>query len=177
MSDRVARRTANALVAGCLLVLVGTAGAFLVPAVRAYFSRGASRTIYRVGEQLDVPAGVYRGSARTLLLFTRASCAGCVAAQPALKEIVESLRPAGVAIRLIVSDGSDQAEARQYAAGIGLDQEAVRRVDFSKLHFTSVPLAVLADETGRVLFVQEGTMSPERRHDLLGLVSASAATH
>jgi hypothetical protein len=173
--EELLRRAATFISIACALLLIGTAVIAAVPALRARLGLGmVSGPAYTVGDPVDVPSTIYESAPHTLLIFVRSSCPACQSYRPAFAALVGMARKSNIQVTILVRNG-DESE-RQYALDLGLEEDRVKTVDFSKLRLRRVPTTLLVDSRGLIYFSQEGPPpSHEDEHFLRTLISLSAS--
>jgi hypothetical protein len=133
-------------------------------------ARGLS---YPLGGQIDLPAGVYARTSRTLVIFARTSCVACQHAKPVFTEIAAALSKYHDVRVVMVTGEQLAADETKFAAEMGLDASALIRMDLDPLRLRVVPTTVLVDARGAVLYSTEGgELSDDDRAAILRLAGA-----
>jgi hypothetical protein len=147
-SDATTRRWATGIAAGSVLLVVTTAVALYIAVGRM------SAPAYAAGQQVDLPATLYAGAPRTLLVIARSSCGGCQAAKPWLRDLVDEARRAGpVRVALLVEKPEPAEHA--FAREIGVAPEDVVAVELTRFKVRRVPTILLVDGGGAIRFSHE----------------------
>ena len=168
-------RTASVITAACTTVLLVTAGALALPAIRARLGFVPARTLsYPVGGQIDLPAGIYTQAAKTFVIFARTSCVACQHAKPVLTEMIATLSKYDDVRVVMVTGERLAADETKFAAALGLSAGAVIRMDLDPLRLRVVPTTVLVDSHGAVLYSTEGEVSADDRAAVLRLAGTAA---
>ena len=153
----------------CVVTVVATAGALVVPAVAARLGWTSTtvRPAYEVGSRIDVPASLYADRARTVLVFGRSSCGACERAKPMLSSAIrEVTRESSVSVAMVAGAGATAAD-RQFARDLGIPEDRFFTLDVQSLKLERVPTLVLVDQRGTVLFEREGTLDQTHFDQLL----------
>ena len=147
-TESLIARSAVALIVSAVAVLGATAG------IGFWQARVSATSVsYEPGRAIDVPADLFSGAERTLLVFVRESCAVCQAEAPNIARVASSLK--AQAVPTVVLTGSSEAKAEQLFAG-QFGNVRHEHLAFSTLRVKTVPTLVLVDRQGTVLFSQEG---------------------
>ena len=147
--DSFVKRTAVAIVAVCTLVVCGTVA---VGAARIYLRKPAAA--YLPGQQVDLPASVYNGARRTLVIIGRAGCSACQRAAPEYARLARYLKTSGHDVRtVLVTAVTDLDRERGFAEQLGVS--AHHLADLSALRVRVVPTVLVLDSHGTVLLAQE----------------------
>jgi hypothetical protein len=154
-ADSLVGRAATTAIVTCLLLVAGTVGAIAWPrlAVTLGVTPAGRAAPYVTGQTIDVPADWYRTSPHTLVLFARAGCSACQAAQPFFKQLVTDLK--GRATMVLVSSSDDRERDAEYGRGLGLKDPAIQ-VTPGNLKVELVPTLVLVNQRGEILGAWEG---------------------
>ena len=165
-------RIASAATAVCIAVLLVT---LALPSIRARFGLAQARGLsYPTGAQVDLPAGIYDRTPKTLVIFGRASCVACQHAKPVLAEMIAALSKYHD-VRVVMVTGEElAADETKFAAALGLSAGAVIRMDLDPLRLRVVPTTVLVDSHGAVLYSTEGEVSADDRAAVLRLAGTAA---
>ncbi len=166
--DLRVRHAATTATLVCVAVVAGSVLAVAVPQWRGALGIGPSGgSSYAVGEQIDVPSRVYDSTPLTLLFFTRSSCSACQAARPAFADLVaEARRRPTVGVAMVIDDGT-QADERQYLQALGLEDRHVVAIQLKSLRLQRVPMTVLVDRRGIILYSREGPPSRLDHQEIL----------
>jgi hypothetical protein len=167
------RRAAATATILCVAVVVGSLLLLAMPKWRRALGLAtAGGPAYVIGDRIDVPAAFYNSSPLTLLLFTRAECAACQSAKPALVSLIVALRQHDdVRVTMVVSEGTEPAE-RGYLRELGLADDRLAAAKFTTLRLEHVPTMVLVDRRGDVRYSLEGAPSVVDQAELLRIAAS-----
>jgi thiol-disulfide isomerase/thioredoxin len=173
--DLLIRRAATAATLLCVVAVAGYLLLIFRPEWRRVLGLGTGDLGYAAGDQVDLPDRVYRSSPLTLVVFSRADCAACQGAKPALKEVIDALWPKpDVRVKVVATHAEAPAE-RQFARDLGLDDSDVIKISHDDLRVARVPTTLLVDRGGRVLYSVEGAPAPADREEILRIATSSTA--
>jgi thiol-disulfide isomerase/thioredoxin len=159
-SDATLRRWATGIVVGSVATLAVTGLALYVSAGRL------SAPAYATNQRVDLPASLYEGAERTLLLVARSSCGGCQAAKPFLTQLVTAARRVpGTRVSLIVPRLSTTENV--FASEMGFSPAEVVALDVSRFNLRLVPTILVVDGSGIIRFVHESPPGADQQAGLL----------
>jgi hypothetical protein len=153
---RVVQRTAFALAAASLLVVIGT-----LASVRGTWSgdtSGPPDPRYAPGQHVDVPPAVYSSTPYTLLFFGTSTCAACQRSEPAIETLTAEFSADPQTRLAVVGSAASPESGADFARRVGLESRLVQ-LDFSSLRVKYVPTTLLATRTGEILFAREGVLT------------------
>lgn len=167
--DHVLQWVATCVVAGAVLSLAATV--FIVGSPASLLKTGllaGAVNGYRVGQLVDVPAVIYADSDLTVAVFIRGSCQACQSAKPLIGKLVDAAgKTSGTRVMLLVPDvGSNEIA---YAQDVGL-HGSVLAVGRDSVRARTVPTVLALTRTGRILFVNEGSLGETTLEQLLALL-------
>lgn len=158
----------------CVAVVAGSLVLVLRPEWRRALGLGG-RQGYAVGEQVDFPVRVYGSSPFTLVVFSRSDCPACQGAKPAIKELIDALRPVpSVRVAMVAARG-EAPEEHQFGRDLGLTEKDVMQIDLGDLRLDGVPTTLLVDRSGRVHYSLKGPPTSSDRDEILKIVGFAVA--
>jgi hypothetical protein len=170
----------NLLAKWCSAILASTSVVFIValviiarsPQVRAYVVPPDG---YRVGGTLDLDRTLLAKSPYTLALFWRSTCLACQNSVSSYRTLIERTTKVGNTQPVLVTVEAT-SEAHRDLETLGLPSSQLRTVSLEQVRNVSVPLLVLLDHTGRILFLHSGPPEAETTHEVLQIIQRSIRT-
>lgn len=174
-TDRILNRLAVGTSIVLLVVFAATLGTLAWPRLMGALGAtpAAPEPAYRTGTTIDTPAEWYQGASHTLLLFARASCTACRAAQPFFKRLIDDI---GATARVVLVTSAGEAdEDTRYARELGLDSHAIRTA-VPGLSVRVTPTLVLVDREGTIIEAWEGVGPAEKQTEITTSLTSQLAS-
>jgi hypothetical protein len=156
--------------ATCLVATVAVAGS---STVRAWlgFDWVESQPAYQIGQTIDMPPEIFKASPLTVVVFANYTCGACQNSVPEMALMASDLAQYSVPAVLVTSAARTEAST-SFARAAGFDDASVWHIDLTKSRVQRVPLFVLVDRNGTVLFSREGVLQAGDRAQVLESVRA-----
>jgi thioredoxin-related protein len=174
-ADRLVDRAAVLTSILLLVIFAGTLGVLAWPRLTGALgvAPAPAEPAYHAGAVIDTPAEWYQAAPYTLLLFARASCSACQAAQPFFKRLVDNI---GATVRVVLVTSAGEAdEDAQYARGLGLQAHSIRTA-IPGLSVRVTPTLVLVDRQGTILNAWEGVGPVEKQTEIAETLTSRLAS-
>lgn len=169
-SDQILRRITSLILLTCAVVTSLTIAALAKPRIERRLGLvPAEGRSYRPNDLIDLPASLFSGADRTVLIFARSGCGACRRAKPDLQALVTGLRARQVPVSVVTSTAFRKEEL-DFAAEIGVDADHVYLTDLTKLRLKVVPSVLVVDRRGRVLLARENTSELQQTGSILSAV-------
>jgi peroxiredoxin len=174
-TDRLLNRLAVGTSITLLVIFAVTLGTLAWPRLMGAVGVAppAPEPAYRAGATIDTPVEWYQGASHTLLLFARASCTACRAAQPFFKRLIDDIG-ATARVVLVTSAGEADEDAR-YARELGLESQAIRTA-IPGLNVRVTPTLVLVDRQGTIIQAWEGVGPAEKQTEITASLTSQLAS-
>jgi hypothetical protein len=172
----LASRTASAITAGCVVLLLVTAALLASPAFRARVGFAPPHAGYDIGQRINLPSSAFGSADRALVLFASADCSACRRAKPFLLDLAKRAdgQPATrFVVAMDVSAGEKtRADGVSYVRAIGLADERLMPFDPSTTRVQRLPTVLLVDRSG---IVRGNWEPPFAQDDMLAALGAAHA--
>jgi hypothetical protein len=157
MSDRGLLRASTWIIVACLGTLALTVALFATPSLRnRLFADASLSSVYASGEIVDLPGEVYQGQSFTLIYFATTTCAACLQAREAMRELADAISDGVEDVEVALVTATTDRDARAaFGEAVGVNANRHFSLDLSQLKVRKVPTVLLVDKMGRVLFAQE----------------------
>jgi peroxiredoxin len=174
-TDRLLNRLAVGTSITLLVIFAATLGTLAWPRLMdaVGVAPPAPEPAYHAGAIIDTPVEWYQGASHTLLLFARASCTACRAAQPFFKRLIDDIG-ATARVVLVTSAGEADEDAR-YARELGLESHAIRTA-IPGLNVRVTPTLVLVDRQGTIIQAWEGVGPAEKQTEITASLTSQLAS-
>ena len=174
-TDRILNRLAVGTSIVLLVVFAATLGTLAWPRLTGALGvkPAPPEPAYRAGATIDTPVEWYQGASHTLLLFARASCTACRAAQPFFKRLFDDVG-ATARVVLVTSAGEADEDAR-YARELGLDSHVIRTA-VPGLSVRVTPTLVLVDRQGTIIQAWEGVGPADKQSEISTSLTSQLAS-
>lgn len=151
MSPRLPTLVATTLVAGCLCALTATGVLMASPSVRAWTGLFPHPQSWAgASEPLAVPAHVYAGAPRTVVVVADSTCAGSQFHLAHLRDVLTNARQAGIGTHLVLT-GAARPDDAAFVEALGMSSQYVTRHTPTSATLRWVPAVFVTDTTGRIL--------------------------
>jgi peroxiredoxin len=174
-TDRLLNRLAIGTSIVLLVIFAATLGTLAWPRLMGALGAApaAPEPAYLAGTTIDTPTEWYQGASHTLLLFARASCTACRAAQPFFKRLIDDIG-ATARVVLVTSAGEADEDAR-YARELGLQDHAIRTA-VPGLNVRVTPTLVLVNRQGTIIQAWEGVGPADKQAEITTSLTSQLAS-
>jgi hypothetical protein len=156
-------RAIELLVNLAILVLCVVLSAVLVK--KYFFGPPPEPVGISVGARIAVPDFDWRRQPQTVVLALQQNCRFCSESAPFYKTLIAEASRRGV--RVVAVFPQDEASARTYLAGLGVEAPELKIADFRALEIRGTPTVLLADREGVATHVWRGKLPESREQDVL----------
>jgi hypothetical protein len=118
-----------------------------------------------VGTRLSVPDVDWQRQPQTVVLALQQNCRFCTESAPFYKTLIAEASRRGV--RVVAVFPNDEASARAYLAGLGVEVPDLKIADFRALEIRGTPTVLLANRQGVATHVWRGKLPGSREQDVL----------
>jgi rhodanese-related sulfurtransferase len=144
-----------ALVVAALSLAIVLAQRYLYPAL---FNARPAKIMK--GQSLSLPGLNWSKNTKTLLLFLRSDCSYCVSSNEFYQNLVKETADKGDIKLLALFPNEDQG-SEKYSQGFRPLSLEARKTNFESLGVSETPIIALVDESGAVLEIWTGKLTPK----------------
>jgi len=112
---------------------------------------------------LNIPDLIKFRDGRTLLLALSTGCHFCTDSAPFYQRVSQEHGDT----HLVAVFPQEASDGEQYLSKLGIQVDEVKQASFVELGITGTPTLALIDNSGKVLKIWEGALSPENENEVL----------
>lgn len=175
--ERLVRWLALGTVGVTVAALAGTVAVLASPSAREWLGFGLPelKPAYSVRQTIDVPSGIFDRAPVTMVVFANYTCGACQGSAPVMAALIGDLASRSIPSVLVTGETVSDASAT-FAREAGFATPDVWHLDLRKFKVKRVPLVVLVDRAGTVLFAKEGLLQAADRPEILAAALAARKT-